>query len=474
MYRMNLLSVPLLALVLLIVSTLIASADHPEHPRAKRQAVVTKENLAEAIEAYVNREVALKGGYFVVYDKEAAKPLALALDKVHKERLSKVGEGTYFACADFKTPDGKTYDLDIFMQGPNKDELEVTQITVHKEEGVARYTWYKEAGLWKMRPVPKQERRGPVRERTVEFDYSFTVKDVPADAERVLAWVPVPPSNEHQTLHGFRVYGDRPYIISIEPDYGNRFLRIDLSDDIHPGGEGPTVMVTFHVSREAFRQLDRSAPADSVDKETLVRFLAPDSLVPITGKVADEAERIAGKEKEPVLRARRLYDHIVGTLDYDKTGEGWGRGDAEYACDVRKGNCTDFHSLFIGEARSLQIPARFVIGFSLPEHEKEGVIKGYHCWAEFYLEGNGWAPIDASEASKFAQKKDAFFGGLDEHRLQFTTGRDIKVPGFEGSPVNYVVYPYIEVDGKPHGTIEKKFYFRETKRPQAGESGVGD
>ena len=76
-----------------------------------------------------------------------------------------------------------------------------------------------------------------------------------------------------------------------------------------------------------------------------------------------------------------LYDNIVTTLLYDKSGKGWGRGDATYACDIRTGNCTDFHSLFIGEARSLGIPARFIMGLPLPEGRSQGVIPGYHCWA---------------------------------------------------------------------------------------------
>ena len=44
----------------------------------------------------------------------------------------------------------------------------------------------------------------------------------------------------------------------------------------------------------------------------------------------------------------------------------------------------------------------------------------------------------------------SFFGKLNENRVQFTTGRDIVLePKQEGPPLNYFVYPYVEVDGKP-------------------------
>ena len=303
----------------------------------------------------------------------------------------------------------------------------------------------------------------------MELTYAFTIKEIPADAERVLAWIPVPPSNAHQTLHSFRVHGERPYTIGIEPEYGNRFLRFDLSDVARQDGEEPTVTVTFHVTRERYGQSATTRELDPVDKKMLARFLAADRLIPIDGKIAEEAKRVAGDETEPLPRARLLYDNVVATLDYDKSGTGWGLGDAVYACDVRKGNCTDFHSLFIGQARALEIPARFIMGFPLPEDAKEGVIKGYHCWAEFYVEGRGWLPIDASEASRDPEKKETFFGGLDENRIEFTRGRDVNVPGAKASALNYVVYPHVEVDRVLHDKVNTSFYFREAGPEPADE-----
>lgn len=121
-----------------------------EHPTKKAPAkAVTKEELAEAIEEYVTKDAELKGGYFLVYDQEAGETLALKLDLVHKARLSRISADVYFACADFKTPKGKTYDLDVFMKGTTKNNLKVTEVAVHKEEGKARYTWHEEGGIWK-------------------------------------------------------------------------------------------------------------------------------------------------------------------------------------------------------------------------------------------------------------------------------------------------------------------------------------
>ena len=96
-------------------------------------------------------------------------------------------------------------------------------------------------------------------------------------------------------------------------------------------------------------------------------------------------------------------------MKYDKTGTGWGRGDTLWACDSKRRNCTDFHSLFMSMARSQGIPARFEIGFPIPAAKTSGEIPGYHCWSEFYLNRKGWVPVDISEAWKNQAKKDYYF-----------------------------------------------------------------
>src|SRR5688500_16879637 len=136
---------------------------------------------------------------------------------------------------------------------------------------------------------------------------------------------------------------------------------------------------------------------------------------------------------------------------YDKTVPGWGNGDSERACDVRAGNCTDFHSFFMSLARAKGIPTRFVIGFSLPS--TAGLATGYHCWAEFHADGTGWIPVDISDAAKStaALPKDYWFGNLDARRVQFTIGRDIQLHPAPSTLLNYFIYPHAEADGRSTG-----------------------
>ena len=161
-------------------------------------------------------------------------------------------------------------------------------------------------------------------------------------------------------------------------------------------------------------------------------------------------------------KARAIYNYVIATMKYDKTGAGWGRGDAAWFCTTKKGNCTDFHGMFLGMARAAGIPSKFEIGFPLPMDATRGATGGYHCWAESYVEEYGWIPVDASEAWKHPDKKDYFFGAHDANRVQFTTGRDLELaPKQAGGPVNYAVYPYAELGGKQFSAIKTQFAFQD-------------
>ena len=139
-----------LIIVIGLVNFLIAEhpTEHPsEHPTTVKSPKLTISQLAESIEKYIQQDVELKGGFFI-FDAKNDEVLNLTLSKIHRERLSNVGNDTYFACADFQASNGKIYDLDVFMIGKSQDNLVVTEITVHKENNVPRYGWQDHRGIW--------------------------------------------------------------------------------------------------------------------------------------------------------------------------------------------------------------------------------------------------------------------------------------------------------------------------------------
>jgi transglutaminase-like putative cysteine protease len=170
-------------------------------------------------------------------------------------------------------------------------------------------------------------------------------------------------------------------------------------------------------------------------------------LVTLSPRVRSLSAQLTVDKSGMADRVRAIYDYVRTTLHYDKSGTGWGNGDTEWACDSKRGNCTDYHSLLMSLCRASGIPARFVIGYSVPSGDHGG-LSGYHCWSEVFIPHAGWLPVDASEASKDPRRKDELFFGLDGDRFQLTTGRDLHLPGAQAGTLNYFVYPYAEVDGK--------------------------
>jgi hypothetical protein len=138
--------------------------EHPaEHPSgaAKRIAL---EDVAAAIEAYVKPQ----SGAIKIEDPASGKRLELALVKVHRDRLATLGNDVYFACADFKAPDGTLYDIDMFMKGAAPNALTFSEMAIHKVAGKERYTWYEEGGVWKKKTLepaaPPAEKPKPAAE----------------------------------------------------------------------------------------------------------------------------------------------------------------------------------------------------------------------------------------------------------------------------------------------------------------------
>lgn len=290
------------------------------------------------------------------------------------------------------------------------------------------------------------------------FHYKFTVRNLPA-GKSVRIWIPGAHSDAYQEVKVISAKGDLPLKKTHESKDGNEMYFAEATSVPHPELSFDIEYDVIRHERIALTSQPRIIPAALTQKER-IQDLQPNTLVPITGIPADLAAKVTQGENDPLAKARAIYDYVFSTMRYDKSGTGWGRGDVLYACDAKKGNCTDFHSLFIAMARSQGIPARFEIGFPLPADKNSGDVAGYHCWSDFYIEGKGWIPVDISEAWKHPEKRNYFFGSHDVNRVQFSMGRDLRLaPAQQGKPLNYFVYPYVEVDGAEYPNVSLNFSF---------------
>jgi len=302
--------------------------------------------------------------------------------------------------------------------------------------------------------------------RIVDFDYEVFIEGIPAQAKELKVWVPHLPETPYQQIQEVIIEPREYANISYDKTYHNKILNYKIVSPQNPSWK---FNVRYRVKRSEYskQKFVRSRPLEEDSR----KYLEANRLVTISPRVKLTADEITKGKIITMDKARAIYDYVFRNVSYDKTIPGWGHGDTERVCLLKAGNCTDFHSLFISLARSSGIPARFVMGVPLANDKKEGEISGYHCWAEFYDEGLGWVPVDISEAWKNKVKYEYYFGTIGADRLEISLGRDIVLePNANTEPLNYFLYPYVEVDGKTFGQVKTSFRFKDVNiRKEVGK-----
>ncbi len=391
-------------------------------------------DIASEIERHIRESSAAQGGKFHL--SHGDQTLSLRLVRIHMEYLAQLGLDRSFACVDLVNDDGKVYDVDFFLSGP-PGNMTVTNTTVHKLNGRPYYTWEQtKDGGWTTVPADQSDDRllGVITGTDAfEFIYRVTLPRIEHSARM---WLPIPASDRFQTIHVNAMETPGPSRILTDRQYGNQILFLELE----PHHSSQIVELRFDVKRNE-KNVYTEVGTDPSE------FVKPESKVPNDPQFKQIADEVLKGKTGDLVRARALYDHVIDRMSYMKFGEGFGKGDALYACDARTGNCSDFHAYFIALARAANIPARFAIGASIPSERNEGGIDGYHCWAEFYADGQWW-PVDISEANKYSRLATYYFGRHPANRIELSRGRDLVVePGPKSGPINFLAYPVLEVDG---------------------------
>ena len=223
--------------------------------------------------------------------------------------------------------------------------------------------------------------------REVRCVYRAQLTHLPHDASLVRVWIPLAKTGREQRILRRDVHASVPYTVAQDPDYGNDILHVTFAPPIPE-----QVEITVEYRARLFGA-EAAFTEPSPIPDELQRSLQPSGLVIIDEDVRARARQATAGRLTRVAQARGMYDQVRQVMAYDKTVPGWGRGDTRRACLLGKGNCTDFHSLFISMALAERIPARFKIGVVIPR-EPSGIIPGYHCWAEFYEPERGLGSLD--------------------------------------------------------------------------------
>lgn len=187
-----------------------------------------------------------------------------------------------------------------------------------------------------------------------------------------------------------------------EDEYGNLYAYYDVT------GLLPDQKFKITLKRDCEVdnfQKDIPARSDSVINEETKMYLEPSTRIE-----SDEPEIIA-KAKEitegmstDYKKAQAIFEYVNVNMSYD-TSSAYANQGALSAFKNMKGVCEEFTTLFIAFCRAVDIPSRAIEGYKIENVYGSGDYSGdpdvivgkklvNHVWAEIYLDGYGWVPVE--------------------------------------------------------------------------------
>lgn len=294
---------------------------------------------------------------------------------------------------------------------------------------------------------------------------------VASGSKEVKLWAPYPLSNAAQAISNMKVEtnGANPAVYQ-DPESNAHFLYVGWEKVT----EQPVLTLSYHVdlrSRKVGKLTDTGAPIPEPIRAT---YLASSPEVPVAAFKEQAAEITAGKTSI-LEKARAVYDWTVDNTVRDPEVKGCGLanpGRTLTECNGG-GKCADISAVFVTIARAAGVPARDVYGLRLGSPTNGDITSGFHCWAEFYLPGTGWVPVDPADVRKMMLVHDLklgdkaaedwrefFWGGDDLFRI--TMNKDSRgvtlTPRQKGMKINYLMYPFAQVDGRTLNYFDSKSF----------------
>ncbi|MGP1593961.1 MAG: transglutaminase domain-containing protein [Treponema sp.] len=272
----------------------------------------------------------------------------------------------------------------------------------------------------------KHGRKKYTETRTYRLTSEIEVSDFYADNPNTFFLrVPVPQKTAAQRRVMISEVVPQPFILHYQGSTLHRFSDVQTGQRLHIKQEytvkcsAVETELTASAFRAAVRPLNPLLYAAYTEAHPLIPADSP--------TIKKLCKTIVKNEQNPYHKALRIYRFL--TQDFKihlYSGSDAGRSIIT-AAEEKNGDAYDAALLFCALARAAGIPA-------IPS---AGIIVGgnnlsiLHWWAEFYLEGFGWVPVDPaleqgipfeSGASDKTDKKDCCFGYLDAAHIVFSRG----------------------------------------------------
>ncbi len=302
---------------------------------------------------------------------------------------------------------------------------------------------------------------GAERKGIIEMNFKITS----GKGHKTRLWVPYPLSDQFQKISNVEIKGNyERYGVYRESGADAVYLYAEWNKP----AEIPKL--TFQFRAETKERSSGQLREKGTIPIEIRKYLETEELVSDQGKIKEIARRIVEGKETILEKARAVYDWVVENTYRDPDVRGCGRGIVEETLAKRGGKCADISSVFVALARASGVPARDVYGLRLSKTGSKDMTGGFHCWAEFYLPGTGWVPVDPADVRKImlvkkldldaaSSYREYYFGKVDPYRIVLEkSGRNISLDPAPSQPLNYFMYPHGEVDGRPLDHLDPKHF----------------
>lgn len=141
-------------------------------------------------------------------------------------------------------------------------------------------------------------------------------------------------------------------------------------------------------------------------------------------EIKNKAAQIVKNEKNPYIKAKKIYDFMLQDIRISENETNNIGKPLASVFKEKEATPYDASLLFCALARAAGVPSEPIAGIAV---DKDQVSKP-HWWAEFYVEGFGWVPVDIGMAKSvpFSTVNENpeiwYFGNIDSLRISFSKG----------------------------------------------------
>jgi len=275
---------------------------------------------------------------------------------------------------------------------------------------------------------PGTKTLGGKRSYTISYSVNVKVGEA-ATPNTMYLWIPYPAVSSSQRNMELLLSSMEPFIDSY------RGVSLYKLDNLASGSDAQ-IRLSWKVDVYSVETKVQS-PSIRVESNSPMSEAYTQNIAPLPSedpRIKERAQAIIGRERNPYLKAQRIYEWMVnsGELVWESQSD----GDIFNVLRTKKTDTYLAALLYCTLLRAAGVPCQPVAGVLVSRNRQTM----NHYWAEFWIDGLGWIPVDLAMGAAqnagavpapFAiheEQANFYFGNIDSQRIAFSRGYTILSP----------------------------------------------